>query len=71
MGDGSGDDLITATDALGVLNHAVGRTLPSSWNVRVGGDATCDGQVTAADALIILSRVVERDVSQSCIGARR
>jgi M6 family metalloprotease-like protein len=71
VGDASGDGAITATDALGVLNHAVGRTLPTSWNVRVGGDANCDGQVTAADALIILSRVVERDVSQFCIGSRR
>lgn len=66
-GDATGDDEVTAQDALAVLASAVGRTLPPGWTA-AWGDANCDGQVTAQDALIILSFAVGRDVAQFCVG---
>lgn len=68
VGDVNGDGSVSAADALGVLNHTVGRTLPSGFTVSLTGDANGDGAITAADALVILSFAVGRDVSQFPVG---
>jgi alpha-tubulin suppressor-like RCC1 family protein len=68
VGDVNGDGSVSAVDALGVLNHAVGRTLPADFIVPLTGDANGDGAVTAVDALVILSFAVGRDVSQFPVG---
>jgi alpha-tubulin suppressor-like RCC1 family protein/uncharacterized protein YjdB/ethanolamine utilization microcompartment shell protein EutS len=67
-GDVDRDGAITALDALAVLHHVVGRTLPEAFRIDPNGDANCDGTLTAADALVILSAVTGRELPGSCVG---
>jgi len=67
-GDVYMDREINATDALAVLNHAVGRPLPYGYYPRPNGDADGNGQVTAADALLILAYSVGQEVPGSRVG---
>lgn len=60
-GDVNGDGQMDAVDALAVLAHVVGRTLPATFAVQPQGDVSRDGAVTAADALLILEYRVGRD----------
>lgn len=61
-GDPTGDGVITATDALFVLNGAVG-LLQCDLNVC---DASGDGAVTASDALMVLRKAVGGDIELVC-----
>jgi hypothetical protein len=67
-GDVNNDGQVTTLDALAVMSHVVGKTLPTGYTMVPNGDANGDGQVTAADALVILSYVVGKDVSQFPVG---
>jgi hypothetical protein len=67
-GDVHMDREINATDALAVLNHAVGRPLPYGYYPRPNGDADGNGEVTAADALLILAYSVGQEVPGSRVG---
>lgn len=60
-GDVNGDGRMDAVDALAVLAHVVGRTLPATFVPQPQGDVSRDGAVTAADALLILEYRVGRD----------
>ncbi|HEX7243689.1 MAG TPA: Ig-like domain-containing protein, partial [Longimicrobiaceae bacterium] len=67
-GDVNADGSVTAVDALAVLSHVVGKTLPAGFTVSPNGDADGNGEVTALDALIMLSYVVGKDVSRYPLG---
>ncbi|HEX2188613.1 MAG TPA: Ig-like domain-containing protein, partial [Longimicrobiaceae bacterium] len=69
-GDVNADGGVTASDALAVLSHVVGKTLPAGYTVAIDGDADGNGQVTALDALVILSHVVGKDVARYPVGRR-
>lgn len=66
-GDVTSDGVVTAADALQVLQQAVGLTLPPTSRATPNGDANCDGVVNSIDAAIILSFVVGRDVTRFCV----
>jgi hypothetical protein len=67
-GDVNGDGEVTVLDALAVLAHVTGRSLPPEYHVLPNGDANGDGQVTAVDALVIAAGAVGRDVSRYPVG---
>ncbi|HLL48641.1 MAG TPA: dockerin type I repeat-containing protein, partial [Longimicrobiaceae bacterium] len=69
-GDVTADGNLTASDALAVLSHVVGKPLPAGYTAELNGDADGNGQVTALDALVILARVVGKDVSRYPVGRR-
>ncbi|HLL46283.1 MAG TPA: dockerin type I domain-containing protein, partial [Longimicrobiaceae bacterium] len=69
-GDVTADGNLTASDALAVLSHVVGKPLPAGYTAELDGDADGNGQVTALDALVILARVVGKDVSRYPVGRR-
>ncbi|MBQ6818253.1 MAG: hypothetical protein IJN42_02090 [Clostridia bacterium] len=57
FGDLDGDGVISASDALEVLRHVVGKSTIEQQHLCFG-DVNTDYQVTASDALDILKRVV-------------
>jgi hypothetical protein len=61
-GDINGDDRITATDSLFVLQTAVGLQMCSV----VLCDANGDGRITATDALVVLQAAVGLPVAMDC-----
>jgi adhesin/invasin len=69
-GDVTADGNLTASDALAVLSHVVGKPLPAGYSAELDGDADGNGQVTALDALVILGRVVGKDVARYPVGRR-
>ncbi|MEW5930387.1 MAG: Ig-like domain-containing protein [Gemmatimonadota bacterium] len=69
-GDVTADGNLTASDALAVLSHVVGKPLPAGYSAELDGDADGNGQVTALDALVILARVVGKDVARYPVGRR-